>query len=252
MNNKLKHSTILVLAGLIFLSSCTFNLSNIGATPTATPDIEGSVTAAIETVYAEATEEKHIAMLSSTATSTLTHTPSATMTPSLTPTETFTPSITPTETPTSTNTPVPVSGIPENAIVAYFVIIGSGGPVACGDSLIPVLTGHYKSGDPAADLRVALNYLFSAGQYVLGLYNATYTSSLRATSVDFHRGKGSADAQLTGSYVPPATKCDAHRYRAQVWTTAYQFDEVKDFTPWLGGALLGDRLYASMLNAADE
>ena len=242
----------LLIAITIMLSSCSLGIFPPKETPTATAQIEQTITAAIETVYAEATETARIAALSATATITDTPTLTASATPSLTPAKTSTASITPTGTPTASATPVPVVGFPENAIVAYFVIIGSGGPVACGDSVIPVLTGHYKTGNTEEDLRTALNYLFSAGQYVLGLYNATYTSSLKATTIDYHAGRGTAITQLAGSYVPPITKCDAHRYRAQVWTTAYQFDEIKDFTPYIGGALLGDRLYAVMLNGADE
>ncbi len=242
--------SLLLTGFVLLLSACTLKISSLGATPTVTPDLEQTITHAVEMVYAEATETARVAILSATATSTATFTPTSTLTFTPSPTITNTPSNTPTE--TLTATPVPGKGIPENAIVAYFVIIDSGGPVGCGDSVIPVLTGHYKTGNTEQDLRTALNYLFSAGRYVLGLYNATYTSSLQAMTIDFEAGNGSAVTQLSGSYVPPETKCDAHRYRAQVWTTAYQFDEIKDFTPYVGGALLGDRLYAAMLNAADE
>jgi len=239
-----------LLIGLTFLSACAFDIATGNATPTVTADLGGTITAAVETVYAQVTETARIAALSATATATPTMT--ASLTPSPTPTDTPTASETPTEIPTATATAKTDGYIPEEAIVAYFVSVGAGGQDGCGDSLIPVMTGHHKSGNTEEDLKIALNYLFSIGRYVLGLYNATYPSSLRVTTIDFRPGSGVAVAQLDGSYVPPATKCDAHRYHDQVWATAYQFDDIKDFTPHVGGSLLGDRLYASMLNAADE
>lgn len=124
--------------------------------------------------------------------------------------------------------------------------------MGCGDNLIPVLTGQYKTGDISHDLKVALDFLFSTGEYIIGLYNATHASDLRTTEVTYHPGDGHTIVQLTGIYEPPITKCDAHRYRAQVWETANQFDEIKDFTAYVRGALLGDKLYHVMLNGEDE
>ncbi len=253
--NKLKLFILVVLVLSGCLSGCTFNLLNLADTPTSTPDIDGTVTAAIETVFAQSTETARIAALSATATATATHTQTltstATTTRTPTQTETLTPSIAPTDTPTATSTSAPSGGISEDAIVAYFVIKGSGGPVACGDSLIPVYTGHYKSGNTGNDLRIALDFLFSAGQNILGLYNATYPSRFSAGTVEYNAGQ--ATVYLSGNYVPPVTKCDAHRYEAQVNTTAFQFDEIKQFSPFIaGGGSLGDRLYSVMLSGEDE
>lgn len=249
---KKSHQIIILWAVLamfaVLLSGCEFSLSPATTTPTSNIDL--TVTSAIATVNAGFTQTAESIALSATATSTITLTPTSTTTFTYTPS--ITPSITPTETPSPTNTRAPGDPIPENAIVAYFVKIDTGGPVGCGDTLVPILTGYYRTGNTVEDLRAALNYLFSASNYVLGLYNATYTSSLQATEIEFHQGQGSAITKLTGSYNEPITKCDAHRYRAQVWSTAYQFDEIKDFTPYVGGKLLGDRLYAVMLNGADE
>ena len=255
MNNTKKTIQIGVLLSIalaVTLSGCSFGAAEPTATPTEGPDL--TITAAAQTAEAEITETARIFALSATATSTQTHTPTITFTPTNTATFTLTPSLTPSETPTETptHTPIPYTGPPENAIIAYFVIRGSGGPIGCGDNLIPVLTGQNKTGNIESDLIVALNFLFSSGEYVIGLYNATHASGLKATSVDYHPGKGTAVTQLTGVYVAPVTKCDAHRYREQVWATAYQFDEITDFSPFMGGALLGDRLYSVMLNGEDE
>lgn len=98
---------------------------------------------------------------SPTATSTLTDTPTPTITNSAT--ATTTPSITPTDTPTATPTKV-FGYIPENAIVIYLTHIGTGGPVACGDSLVAIMTGHIRTGDIEKDIKLAVDTLFSIGQ----------------------------------------------------------------------------------------
>ncbi len=176
----------------------------------------------------------------STPTPTSTDTPTAT--PTDTPTPTETPSVTSTPTETPTNTPVPSGYIPENAILIYFVHLGTGGPIGCGDSLIPLTTGLYRTGDVEQDIKLALDRLFTSGQYSGPLYNATYTSSLSVSSVEHKKSDGRTTVQHDGSYVRPENSCDASRYRSQVWATALQFPEVTRFTPWAGNALLGDLL----------
>jgi len=177
-----------------------------------------------------------------TPTPTFTDTPTATptTTPSDTPTPTPSETSTPTETPT--NTPVPSGYIPENAILIYFVHIGTGGPIGCGDSLIPLTTGLYLTGDIKQDIKLAIDRMFASGQYSGPLYNATYTSNLSVSSVDFKKSSGLATVQLNGSYTRPKDSCDASRYRSQVWATALQFPEVNRFTPWVADKLLGDLL----------
>jgi hypothetical protein len=253
MKTKLFSTTLFITMLAFLLSACSFSLLPEAKTPTA--DTQASVTAAVSTAFAEMTESVHIAALSATAT--FTHTPippSATPSATLTATASQTASLTPTSPPTETftYTPVPGTNIQANEIVAYFVQTNTGGPIGCGDTLVPIRTGLYRTGNTVEDLRAALNYLFRASNYVLGLYNATYTSSLQADEIDFNKSSGTAITRLNGSYVPPLTKCDAHRYREQVWSTAYQFDDIRDFTPYVGSKLLGDRLYAVMLNGSDE
>lgn len=168
--------------------------------------------------------------------------PSATPTATLTPSPTVTSSATATPTETATATPLPSGYIPEDAIVFYLTSLGTGGTIGCGDSLVRLTTGRIRSGDLAADLKVALDTLFSVGQYVGGLYNATYPSNLKVGGVDFNASTGVASVQLAGSYVVPESSCDASRYRSQVWATALQFKEITRFIPWVGNSLLGDRL----------
>lgn len=176
-----------------------------------------------------------------TATTTLTSTPS----PTLTPTNTVTP--TPTETytatPTATNTPVPQAGIPENVIVKYLVLEGTGGSTGCGDSLIPVSAGFVRTGDVKEDVKIALTSLFSTGtKYSGNLYNPLYQSKLRVTDISFKKNSGNVTVHFTGSFTKPKDDCDKLLYRAQVWATARQFPEVKLATIWLNKYLLGDLL----------
>jgi len=172
-----------------------------------------------------------------------------THTDTLTPIPTDTPDITvtaqSTQTTTSTETPIstsrPSSGyLPENAIVIYLTHLGTGGPVACGDSLVPIMIGKERTGNIEKDIQLAVDALFSVGQYTMSLYNATYPSSLRFSGL--HLDHGEAIVDLGGFYVKPENACDASRYRAQVWTTIQQFPEVTRAIPKVRGALLGDLL----------
>jgi len=162
-----------------------------------------------------------------------THTPS--------PTPSYTPSETPTLTPTATPTNLGAGIIPEDAIIFYLTLLGTGGSVGCGDSLLKMTTGQARTGDLAADLKVALDRIFTVGQYAGSVYNATYPSRLQVDRVNITLD-GTAVVYFSGSYEKPADGCDASRYRSQVWATAMQFKEIKRFEPWVGNALLGDRL----------
>ncbi|HLA96894.1 MAG TPA: hypothetical protein VJL34_00455 [Anaerolineales bacterium] len=178
-----------------------------------------------------------------TATETLTETSTATQPP--TATETLPPSLTltltPTETATPTSTAQPLSA--SQAIVKYLVILGTGGNVGCGDSLLPVSTGHRPSGDVVKDVTLALNSLFSTGvKYVGDLYNPLYQSGLRVDRVDFKKYSGVTVIYLSGSFTKPKDNCDRLLYRAQVWQTIRQFKEIKDITVVANKYLLGDLL----------
>ena len=158
---------------------------------------------------------------------------------------TFTPILTPSETPNPTSTLTPTNiytgEIPENAIYFYMTLLETGGNIGCGDSLVKLSTGRTKTGDLTTDLKIALDTIFSVGQYAGGAYNATFPSNLRVDQVNLTLD-GTANVYLSGSYVKPATSCDASRYRSQVWATALQFKEIVRFIPYVGNSLLGDRL----------
>lgn len=176
-----------------------------------------------------------------TYTSTLTATPTATETKM--PTSTSTSTSTPTLTPTQTNTPDVRVDPGNNLIIKYLVHQGTGGPVGCGDSLVPVSVGHLLTGDVNEDVKLAINSLFSTGtKYVGNLYNPLFQSKLRATDVKLKKRTGNVTIHLTGSFTKPKDDCDKLLYRAQVWDTVRQFPEVKLATIWLNQYLLGDLL----------
>ena len=233
MKNSSQKSLFFILTLSLLLTACSFSLSEPTVVPTATTDMKTAVAEAMETVSTELTETAQMVVLSATSTATVTFTPSPTLT--YTPTQTFTP------TATATPTLLPANFIPENAILIYLVARDTGGIIGCGDTLIQLWSGHVRSGDLAADLTIAINTLFRAGQYSGGLYNATYPSNLQVTQIIFD-GKHTA-IHMDGNYVVPADSCDASRYRSQVWATAMQFDEVtSNLTPWVRSKLLGDLL----------
>ena len=170
----------------------------------------------------------------STATSLPTDTP--TVTPTLPPTETPTPS----DTPTATLPPPTPSG--EDAIYVYYIQLDTDGPVACGDSLIPVNTGVARTGNIEADVATALGRLFYQREFFGNLYNALFRSNMSVKSVEFEENTGLVNVYLDGTYVRSDDRCDDRRVRAQVWTTIKQFKEIKITYVLLRTALLGDLL----------
>ena len=165
--------------------------------------------------------------------------PTVTLTPTATPLPTDTP--TPSDTPTPTSPPPTPSG--DQAIYIYLVQIGTGGPIACGDSLIKINTGLWRTGDNAADIATALRSLLVKSKYIAGLYNAVYLSNLSLVGVDFHAPSGDATIDMTGSYVRSGDRCDDARVHDQIWTTIRQFPGIKG-NPLIrvNGNLLGDIL----------
>jgi len=180
-----------------------------------------------------------------TAAPTLTQTPSPSPTLTAIPTQTTTPTSTPTDIPTNTPTPTVSGYIPSNSIFIYFIHLDTGGPVGCGDSLVPLTIGHVRSDDVIQDMTIALNALFSASQYSGALINTTYISNLHVNNIDFEKSSGIATIYMTGSFTKPDNNCDKSRYRAQVWSTAKQFPEVKRAVILVDSKLLGDLLVAS-------
>ena len=77
------------------------------------------------------------------------------------------------------------------------------------------MTGYNRTGNIEKDIQLAVDTLFTVGQYSAGLYNATYPSNLRVGAVNIDKGEAIVD--LDGFYEKPQNACDASRYRAQVW-----------------------------------
>jgi hypothetical protein len=127
-----------------------------------------------------------------------------------------------------------------NEIMIYLTHLGTGGPIGCGDSLVAIRTGYQRTGSIEKDVQIAVDTLFSIGQYSLSLYNATYPSTLRFSGLQLIKREATVD--LAGQYVKPADACDASRYREQVWKTIEQFPEIDKAVPKFKGALLGDLL----------
>lgn len=166
--------------------------------------------------------------------------PTSTSTPTetLTPTPTGTP--TPSETPTETAPPPTASG--EDAIYVYYIQKDTGGPVGCGDTVIKVNTGLYRTGNNEADITTALSRLFNKQEYLGNLYNPVFRSNWKIISVNFKDYEGLADISLDGAYVRSGDTCDDSRVRAQIWSTIRQFPGVKTVYILLNGNLLGDIL----------
>lgn len=163
-----------------------------------------------------------------------------TATPSQTPTPTLTDTPTPTQTPTET--PIPATPSGEDAIYVYYIQLDTGGPVSCGDSLIPANTGVWRTGDTERDVRTALKRLFFKREFIGSLYNPIFRSNMDVQSVEIKKFDGSALVNLAGTYVRSDDRCDDSRVRAQVWSTIRQFPEVKTVKVLLNGNLLGDIL----------
>lgn len=166
--------------------------------------------------------------------------PTSTYTPTVTQTSLPTETPTPSETPTETSPPPTASG--EDAIYVYYIQKDTGGPVSCGDSLIKVNTGLYRSGDTEADIKTALSRLFNKQEYIGNLYNPIFRSNWKIQSINFKGYEGLADISLGGAYVRSGDRCDDSRVRAQIWTTIRQFPGVKTVYILLNGNLLGDIL----------
>jgi len=140
------------------------------------------------------------------------------------------PSLTPTEQPSS-------AGI-------YYILISIGtGGYGCGDSLIYWYPGVWVKGNMEADIKAALNALFSNhNQYTGGLYNPMYQSQLKAKSVEVVGNE--VVVKLAGTLVRPKDACESQRMHDQIWYTVSQFSPTRAVI-YLNNALLGDLLVVS-------
>ncbi|MDH5507253.1 MAG: hypothetical protein OEZ02_08540 [Anaerolineae bacterium] len=136
---------------------------------------------------------------------------------------------------------LPSSTVELHGVVYYLISLGTGGPVACGDSLISIQTGIRRTGNLEEDIKNALNGLLTLRQeYAFGLYNALYQSRLKAKSVTV--SNGTATVYLAGTVVKPQDDCDKERYRMQVFTTVRAFEGIDRAIVWANNVLLGDLL----------
>lgn len=164
--------------------------------------------------------------------------PTVTSTPTLTPL----PSDTPLPTETATATLPPPTPPADQAIHIYLVQTGTGGTTGCGDSLIKINTGIWRSGDMVQDISTALRSLLVKRQWIAGLYNPVWLSNLAVVSVQIQGT--TAIVNLTGTYVRSGDPCDDRRVRDQIWTTIRQAGGVQSVNVYLDGNLLGDILAA--------
>ncbi len=139
--------------------------------------------------------------------------------------------------------PPPTLGPGSDYILNYFIILGSGGPVACEDSLYATAVGPMRTFNVADDVFTALNILLSnPSQYSGGLYNALYRTTMKVTGVTFNESNGRVRVQLEGGLGTP-DDCDLMRIEAQVVSTVKQFPEVKSRIIYLGNLLFEDLTY---------
>ncbi len=173
--------------------------------------------------------------------------PTSTFTP-MPPTATFTATLTPLPTDTATPSPTPTNTAPpptppnDQAINIYLVQTGTGGPIACGDSLIKINTGLWRTGDNAADIATALRSLLVKKKFIAGFYNPVYLSNMSLAGVDINPNTGAATVDFTGTYVRSGDRCDDGRVHDQIWTTIRQFGVKGSPLVRLNGNLLGDIL----------
>lgn len=185
------------------------------------------------------------ALPSVTAAVSATPLPSATATPApptAAPSETPTNTALPEPSVTATFPPPPPTASGDSAIYIYLIQTGGGGEAACGDSVMPVNTGAWRTGDMESDVRTSLERLFVKQQYIAGLTNPAYLSNIQVGTVNYKAFQGIIEIRLSGTYVRSGERCDDRRVRAQVWGTIRQFSGIKTIDILLNGNLLGDIL----------
>ncbi len=145
----------------------------------------------------------------------------------------FTPEPTPTIEPSPTQE--------QKGVIYYLVAMNTGGPLGCGDSLIPVYTGIPTSGDKDKDIHNSLHALLKLKVKEFGgYYNPLHNAHLSTAGVTFDRASGNVTVKLSGSIPKPKDECEYHRVRGVLWETVRQYRGVKGVTFWIGDKLIGD------------
>ena len=121
----------------------------------------------------------------------------------------------------------------------YFVALGDNGQsgmlIGCNDSLVPVQVQIDAAPTATAQIRAALEQLFTVDEQYYGqsgLYNALYQSDLSVQDVAVSGGH--ATVRLSGS-MQLGGVCDEPRFEQQIRQTILQFDGVEAATLLLNG-----------------
>jgi len=145
----------------------------------------------------------------------------------------FTPEPTPTIAPSPTQE--------QKGVFYYLIAKNTGGPVGCGDSLIPVYTGIKTSGDREKDIHNALHALLKLKvEEFGGYYNPLHNAHLNTGGISLDKSDGHVKVKLNGSIPKPIDECEYHRVRGVLWETVRHFPYVKGVTFWIGDKLVGD------------
>ncbi|TAK13556.1 MAG: hypothetical protein EPO32_04925 [Anaerolineae bacterium] len=105
------------------------------------------------------------------------------------------------------------------SLVIYLLRENTGGPVGCGDTLVPVRLNVQPSGDPLADVRTVMEFFFTTkGKYPYGLFDPLYASSIAVTAV--YWGETEIHVETTGTMTRPEKGCGWDQIRAVANETA--------------------------------
>jgi hypothetical protein len=144
-------------------------------------------------------------------------------------------------TPEPTPTTAPLPTIDQKGVIYYLIALNTGGPVGCGDSLIPVYTGIPSSGDLDRDIHNSLHTLLKLKVKDFGgLYNPLHNAHLNTGGISFNQTSGQVKVELNGSIPKPKDECEYHRVRGVLWETVRHYKDVKGVTFWIGNKLVGD------------
>jgi hypothetical protein len=147
------------------------------------------------------------------------------------------PVFTPEPTPTIEPSPTPK----QKGVIYYLIAKDTGGPVGCGDSLIPVYAGIPTSGDLEKDIHNGLHTLLKLKvEEFGGYYNPLHNAHLNTGAISFNKASGQVRVNLNGSIPKPKDECEYHRVRGVLWETVRHYRDVKGVTFWIGDKLIGD------------
>ena len=141
--------------------------------------------------------------------------------------------------PTPTIKPSPTAD--QKGVIYYLVALDTGGPLGCGDTLIPVYTGIPSSGSLEKDIHNSLHPLLKLKVKDFGgLYNPLHNAHLNTGAIKFNKESGNVKVNLNGSIPKPKDECEYHRVRGALWETVRHYRKVTGVTFWIGDKLIGD------------